>query len=258
MHSCRRIVQLAEYSKSISVDQVSQNMEELLSHQRQNSNQMLSAFAHLVQLIEESPSTRAALTGSLGNFRQLTFEPVSQPNEMGALTTRSKAFQPDGTSASVTRVSKVPKATFCTAYCACKCHHFRRIGSPRMLSNIFGHGFAETAGSFLRRTQCDTVLCKAQAAPRVSVQYRLPQWLASRMVVMWLTSCPPCSPELLLRVPRVVDRRNEAFQAMHSDVESFELAITRGDCTPYDVNENGENILSVGTTMKTFPIKEAY
>ena len=243
----------------MSVDRVSQATNQILSEHRQHSNQMLSTVAHLVQLLEESPLTRAALTGSLGNFRQLTLEPAPKANETGAMMTRSKALQSDGTaSTSVLRVSKVQKAAVCTAYCACKCHSFRRIRPPRILSNVLGHGYVETAGSFLRKTQCDTELCKAHAAPRVSVQYRLPQWLASRMIVMWLTSCPPCSPELILRVPRVVDGTNgtnTAFEAILWDVESLKVAITKGDCTPYDVNEYGHSLFSVRTAMKTLTLK---
>ena len=239
----------------MSIDQVSQAQNQILSEQQKYSNQVLSAVAHLVQLVEESPSTRAALTGSLGNFRQLTLEPVSQANDMGEPTTRSKALQSNGTApASVYRVSKFQRVAICTANCACKCHNFRQIESPRILSNILGHGYVETTGTFFRKTQCDTLICKAQAAPRVSVKYRLPQWLASRMIFMWLTSCPP-SPELLLRVPRIVDSRNAAFQAIYPDEESFKLAIMKGDCTPDDVNEYGENLLNVRAAMKTLKLK---
>ena len=230
-------------------------MKELLSEQQQNSYQMLSTVSRLVQLIEESPSTRAALTGSLGNFRQLTLQPASEVDDTGALP-RSKSLQPDeNVSTSVLRVSKVQKVTICTTHCACKCHRFRVIEPPTILSYVFGYGYVKTAGSFFRKTRCDTLLCRAHAAPRVSVRYRLPQWLASRMIVMWLTSCPPCSPELLLRVPRVVDSGNAAFEKALSDVESFKLAITNRDCTPYYVNEDGLTIFNVRTAMKTLTLK---
>ena len=239
------------------MDLVSQAQNQILSEQRQYNNQVLSAVAHLVQLVEESPSTRAALTSSLGNFRQLTLEPASEANDTAALIPRCKTFQPDGTaSTSVFSFSKVQKAAVCTAYCACKCHRFWQFRPPKILSNILGHGYVETAGSFFRKTQCDTLLCKTSVALRVSVQYRLPQWLASRMIVMWLTSSPPCSPELLLRVPRVVDRENAAFRAVFCiDVEVLEHAVTKGDCTPYDVNEDGDTLISVRTAMKTLKLK---
>ncbi|KAM0803804.1 ankyrin repeat-containing domain protein [Usnea florida] len=227
------------------MDQVSQSQNQILSEQRQYNNQVLSAVAHLVQLVEESPSTQASLTSSLGNFRQLTLEPPPIANGTGVLMTKDKVSQSDGiVSTTGLRVSKVQKVNICIARCACKCHRFRRIGPPRILSNVFGHGYVMTAGSFFRKTQCDSALCKAQAAPRVSVQYHLPQWLAARMIFMWLTSCPPCSPELLLRVPRVVDGNNAAFRAVFLDVESFKLAITKGDCRPDDVDEAGNTILT--------------
>ena len=235
----------------MSINQVSQAQNRILSEHQEHSNQILSAVAHLVQLVEESPSTRAALSGSLGNFRQLTLESASEVNDTQALFTSSKTLQPNGTtSTSVLSVGRVQKATICAVNCACKCHRFRQIAPPRILANAFGYGYVETAGSFFRKTRCDTLLCRARATPRVEVQYRLPQWLASRMIVMWLSSCPPRSPELLLRVPRVVDSENAAFGAIRSDVESFKLAITKGDCTPDDVNEYGCTIFNVRTAMK--------
>lgn len=240
------LVALVGVTTSLSMDQISQNTNQILSENRHSSNQMLSAFAHLFQLLEESPSTRAALNGSLGNFRQLTLEGASEANGTGTLIPRSKTLQSDGiVSTNVFRVSKAQKVTICTANCPCKCHHFRGIGSPGVLSNILGHGYVETAGSFFCKSQCDTLICKAQAGSRVSIQYRLPQWLASRMIVMWLTSCPPCPPEILLRVPRVVDSGTAAFKAADAqDLESFKLAIAKGDSKPYDVNEYGQTIFS--------------
>ena len=166
--------------------------------------------------------------------------------------TRGKVSQSEETvSTSIPRVTKTQKATICTAYCTCKCQSFQKIGPPRILSNVFGHGYVMITGSFFGKTQCDSLLCKAQAAPRIAVQYHLPQWLAARMILMWLTSCPPCSPELSLRVPRVLEDENAAF----ADVESFRLAVTKGDCTPYDVNQFGITIFTVRTAMKTLTLK---
>ena len=70
--------------------------------------------------------------------------------------------------------------------------------------------------------------------------------MASRMIQMWFTSSPPCGPELLLRVSRILMDDNSAIQALHNDdIEMLKVAITRGDCTPYDVDENGDTLLTV-------------
>lgn len=245
--------------KSITLDQVSRVTNQTLSEHRQLSNQILPilpALAQLVQLLEESPSTQSALAGSLGTVRQLTLESDPQANDTVAKITETETLQADQTVSklhpqSILRVRKIQRVSICAIGCACKCHVFRRFGASGTLSKIFGRGYIQTAGSFILGTQCDTESCRALTAPRISVQYLLPQWLASRMIFVWLTSSPPCGPELLLRVPRVVSHSNAAFIAVAlRDVESLKLALTNGDCTTYDVDQYGDNLLSVRTAIE--------
>lgn len=229
----------------------------MLSEHRQLSDKILPAVALLFQRLEESPSNRAALTGSLGNVRQLTLEPASQVNQNSANFPDCTSLQMDQTASKLhlrngLRIGKTQTLNICDTDCICKCHVRRQLNAPGILSKVLGHGYIQTAGPSMLGTQCDTDSCKARAAPRLSVQYFLPKWLVSRMILMLFTSQPGCSPELLLRVPRVVDRRsNDAFLAIRwGDAKDLKAAIRNGSCTPYDVDQNGDTLLTVSMAYK--------
>ncbi len=145
--------------------------------------------------------------------------------------------------------------SICDANCACNCHFRRRLNASGILSKVFGYGYVQTVGCPLLGAQCNTESCKANAAPRISVQYFLPRWLLSRMIFILFTSSPSCSPELLLRVHRLVNRRtNKAFLALRSyhyrGRADLEIALRNGDCTPYDIDEDGNTLLTVRTTIE--------
>ena len=244
--------------------EVSQIVKKVHSEQRQFSHQILAAVTVLVNRLEESPSTRAAVTGALGNIRQLTLEPVSQASDTVANIADSTTIQAGPTAAKLfsrsrVHISQVQRVNICDLNCACKCHVSRQLRAPEALSKAFGRGYVQTAGSPILGTPCDTKSCKAHAAPRISVKYILPPWLASRMILMWFTSSPPCGPELLLRFPRVIEFKNAAFEAIRSrNIEALKFAITNGDCTPCDVDESGNTLLSVRTAIKNPNSKGTY
>ena len=229
------------------------------SDHRQFSNQILPAFAQLAQLLEESPSTRAALNRSLGNFRQLTLETTPQVNDTVTGSTEIQALRAGQSVSrpqhqSILRFSNVKTVRVCAKGCLCQCHTWRAIRAPRFMPKMFGRGCIWTTGSPILGSRCDTELCKAHAAPRVSIQYHLPQWLASRMILIWLTSAPPSSPELLLRVSRVIQRDNPVCKVMRMEqgIDALKSAIASGDLTPYDVNECGRSLITVRFPIKTF------
>ena len=238
------------FLKSIMLQEISQVTNEVRLEQRQLS-QTLPAVALLVKLLEESPSCQAALKRSLGNIRQLTLETHSHAENTVARTTESKTLQVGQTAStghpqSVLRIRNVKRVNICTSYCDCKCHIRTYVGALGIFSTFFGRGYIQTAGSLVRRTQCNVEACRARTAPHISVQYFLPQWLASRMILLWFTSSPSCAPELLLRIPRFVGRDHAAFRAAKArDIDSLKHAIMNGDCTPDDVDEGGFNLFSV-------------
>ena len=248
------------------MDQVSQDVNQIRSEQQQFWGQVVPDLALVKQLLvkqllEESPSTRAALTGSLGNVRQLTLESTSLPNSTSAKISESQTLRVGQTASKLDlldrfRVGKVQTVSICDANCACKCHIRRRLNAPGILSKVFGHGYVQAIGYPLLGARCNTDSCKAHAAPRISIQYFLPRWLISRMIYIWFTSSPSCSPELLLRVPRLVDRRaNKAFLALRRYVHGrgeLEIAMRNGDCTPYDVDEHGDTLFTVRVSIEIF------
>ena len=200
-------------------------------------------MTRLLQLLEESPSTQAALNRSLGNVRQLALEPTHEDMD---IVGQAAAKRPHFESQTTISVKKVQRVNICHTDCACKCHVLRKIGSRGIFSHLFGRGYIQTAGPAIFGTQCDFKSCRAHTSPRISVEYRLPQWLASRMILMWLTSSPSCSPELLLRIPRVLKWNSVVTNAVERESPKLlKIAIARGDCRPDDVNEIGESLFSV-------------
>ena len=242
---------IAEPLQSTTIHEVAQTTNQVLAEHRQLNNQILPAVNLLVELLEESAPTRAALTNSLGNVRQLTVRSSNEENDpltKHVQDTRSQAISavPKTQCQSMFNVTTTQTVRSCDVYCECKCHARRRLGVSGTFLKFFGHGYVEVAGFGLLGPKCDTKMCRADTTPYISVQYCLPQWLAYRMLFMWFTSSPPCGPELLLRVPRVLSDENLAIRAIYgNDVEKLKLAISRGDCTPYDVNEFGMSLLEV-------------
>ena len=205
----------------------------------------------LSHLLEESPSTRAALTGSPRNIRQLTQGPAVPENNTLSKFASSEIQQTDQ---KATRpqfeglfcVSKTQIISICSAYYECKCHVMGSIDAPGILSTLFGCGYVRKAGSLIFGNQCDTETCRANAALSVSIRYCLPPWLASRMVLTWITSSPLYGLELLLQFPRVLDRHSAAFAAVWADdSKELEIALRRGECRPYDVDKHGLNLFEV-------------
>ena len=236
--------------------EVFRNTNQVLTEQRNLSNQILPAVNLLVQLLEESPTTRAALTGSLGNVRQITLQPPHQDHRTVAVNAQSKTPNPEPAtsrpqSQTILGITRTQKINTCDVYCPCQCHVRIRLGTSRNMSRILGSGYIQTAKRSALGTECDFELCRSHVAPRISVQYLLPQWLASRMIFMWFTSSPPCGPELLLRFPRVLKYDNAAIRAVsRNDIEELKIAIRRGDCTPYDVDEYGDSLLAVSVSLQ--------
>ena len=72
--------------------------------------------------------------------------------------------------------------------------------------------------------------------------------------VIRYTSSPLHAPEWLIKVPRLVNlHENRGFWAvLRGDLLMFRLAIASGECTPYDVYENGSSLLEVMIIVTSF------
>ena len=72
--------------------------------------------------------------------------------------------------------------------------------------------------------------------------------------VIRYTSSPLHAPEWLIKVPRLVERKdNPGIHAIQDgDLPTFKLLIANGECTPYDVYEDGESMLQVMIIVTSF------
>ena len=116
-------------------NQVLSEQRKIISEQRQLSNQILPAVALLVQLLEESPSTQAALTSSLGNIRQLSFESGSQANNTMATADQSRVLPEVQITSKVhpqstLRIGRSQTIRICDQFCVCKCHVKDNLALP--------------------------------------------------------------------------------------------------------------------------------
>ncbi|KAF6219454.1 hypothetical protein HO133_003920 [Letharia lupina] len=255
------LVALVGVNTCTTVQHVSQVTSQVLFEHRQLSSQMVALATQVTQLLEGSPSTRAALAASMGDVRHLAIESSPRPKvPVTEKTTTLDLSQPKShlDPQNDLYIRRVRTISLCNKYCVCKCHLRRQLGPSGIFSKLIGSGYIETAGPSIFGTQCDIELCRARAAPRVSVQYRLPQWLISRMIFMWFTSSPPYAPEFVLRVPRVIDFwSTNAFQAVGTgDLGLLKSAITNGDCTPYDIDTSGRTLLACAADDRKWKIVE--
>lgn len=106
-------------------------------------------------------------------------------------------------------LKKVPKdqsGPRCSNACRCTCHKKRRLATPYSASDWAGGLSIVFSGIGPLSSSCTVPSCARRLTPSASVDFRLPSWLASTMISIWLKAAPIQGPELLLRSRRVRDR----------------------------------------------------
>ena len=200
-------------------------------------------MCHLYQKLEESQSTQAALTRLLGNVRQASVDStpntaVGSPGQAMEIARKTQLTRHRISSASEINISGIRYGR-CQSSCPCSCHRIRKsvlyLNSPKLL----GFGSMSVAGFPMLGGRCNVQACKQATTPSVRIKYCLPTWLALRMISIWFTSSPLYGPELLIRVPRYVERGEfgnpPGFDAIvQGDLESLRRCLADGLCTPND------------------------
>lgn len=78
--------------------------------------------------------------------------------------------------------------------------------------------------------------------------YWCPGWLLSRMMSILFTYSRRDGPMWRIRMPRVRQNSSLIFQHMlRGDIKAIQSLFSQGLASPFDVNENGKPLLSVGT-----------
>lgn len=134
----------------------------------------------------------------------------------------------------------------CSNSCHCTCHKRRRLATPFSAPDWIGGLSIVFSGIGPLSSACTVASCARKLTPSASVDFRLPNWLASTMISLWLKAAPIQGPELLLRSRRVIE--TEAYYtAEQGNIASLRRLYTEGRAGIHDVNPlSGRNTLFDG------------
>ena len=213
---------------------------------------MIAALTYLPQALDQVQPTGSAGTGFLSNFPHFAIESTrSDPPSVPDLTHNSLAPVNGNkdyvNSRDQLQLQRTFKVAHCILDCPCECHRKSFSWSTWSLARLFGRAYLESKGTSWVGTQHHIQSCKASATSQIRITYFVPRWFAMRMIYIRYTSSPLHGPEWLLKIPRLVDEyKNPGFEAVErGNLSMFRAAIASGECTPYDVSEDGLSLLSV-------------
>ncbi|KAJ4422548.1 hypothetical protein N0V82_002776 [Gnomoniopsis sp. IMI 355080] len=131
----------------------------------------------------------------------------------------------------------------CSSACRCSCHKKRRLATPHSAQDWVGGLSVVFSGIGPLSSACTIASCLRNLNPSASVDFRLPSWLASSMVSIWLKAAPIQGPELLLRSRRIIETA-AYYTAEQGNIVGLRQLYTEGRAGIHDVNPlSGRNTL---------------
>ena len=224
--------------------------------ENQKYHHMATALHHLPRVLEEVQSTGSALNRILANFPHHTLQ--TSDSDLQSITdeTHDSIIQMDRSiayarSRDQLQLQRTYTVSRCSLDCPCECHNSYFSWASGPLTRIFGRARFESTGPSWIRSAGHIRSCKASAVFRMQIIYFIPRWFAMKAIYIRYTSSPLHCPEWLIRVPRLVDSNNSpAFRSISGeDLPAFKLAMASGECTPYDINEQGRSLLRVSVSV---------
>ena len=218
------------------------------------------AAALLPQILQEVQSTSSAGAGILDNFPHLTIESSHSDLRSVPDNAHGSSLAPTGIQTAYGRSyrqlqpQKTHKEPHCRLDCACECHRTYYSRSPRALARLYGRVWVERRASSWVGPSRHIQSCKASAVSQIRVLYFVPTWFAMKAYVIRYTSSPLRAPEWLIKTPRLVNpSENRGFLAiLNGDLPMFQSSIANGECTPYDIYQEGLSMLEVIITVTSF------
>ena len=211
------------------------------------------ATALLPQILQGLQSTGSTDTGILNVFPHLTLESSHSDLQSVPDTAHGRSLAQTGIQTAYGRSSRrfQPRRTYegphCRSSCPCECHGTYFWSNPWPLAKLYGRVCVERKGSSRVGASHHIQSCKASAVSQTRVIYFVPTWFAMKAYDIRYTSSPLHAPEWLIKIPRLVDwSHNRGFTAVYKgDLGMFRSAVASGECTPYDIDEDGDSILFV-------------
>jgi hypothetical protein len=135
-------------------------------------------------------------------------------------------------------VERLLQWTACLSSCPCMCHQEIHKRSPQLVSPVIGSYSIHLKGFIITNAKCTIKSCKRRSRPSLSIACVLPKWMASRMIMLFMSCIPLNGPELLLKVARVVPNSSKIFQfAQEKNLDGMRNELVAGRATVHDVSE---------------------
>ena len=144
----------------------------------------------------------------------------------------------------------------CRPWCSCACHKQRTFRYPDWLRAAIGGLFVGYTGIPIFTPSCSEKTCHQRSVSSIEVTYHFPNWFLSRVLSLNLRISTLAGPELIIRMPRMVNWTTPLWQKSQiGDLQAVQLLFGDGRASPYDVNAYGQSSLHVSS--RTGLYKEA-
>ncbi|MCJ1386589.1 hypothetical protein MMC17_009715 [Xylographa soralifera] len=141
-----------------------------------------------------------------------------------------------------------PSQNACAAWCSCKCHKGQSWKTAQLISNVFGNLCLTYYGLPMLAEPCNQHACRRRQSPSISVTYRFPQALVQRVLSMSMSFADLRGPELMVKLPRVVDWTSPVWRpAIDGNEAVIKDLFARGEASPWDMNPIGGSVLHYAT-----------
>lgn len=125
----------------------------------------------------------------------------------------------------------------CDVACNCTCHQETALSTPRLLGQITGRLFVGCSGSFLFQRGCSATSCRNATPPSANMVMFFPSWFLQRAVSASFQMDAFGTPNLSLKVRRVVAEASDLFSlAKCGDVGVIKALFSKGEASPDDVH----------------------
>ncbi|KAJ4371530.1 hypothetical protein N0V83_004749 [Neocucurbitaria cava] len=132
----------------------------------------------------------------------------------------------------------------CKPWCSCACHKKTTFRYPKLVRNVIGNLFVGYTGMPGLTPSCNETKCQQRSASSLEVTYYFPSWLLSRMLSMTLTLTAFGGPELILRMPRMVNWTTPLWRlSTVGEFGQIGKLFSAAKASPYDVNAYGQSAL---------------
>lgn len=140
----------------------------------------------------------------------------------------------------------------CNAFCNCNCHKDHFIASPSWARSLVGVVLISWSG-VLGRPICSNRYCQRSEGQILRINYYFPRWFIQRVVFLGHQYTRLENHRIHIRISRVIPYDSPVwFTAAKCDIDGMQSLFSTGIASPFDVTENGINLLYV--SKSTFPL----